>query len=163
MDFTKLSSSKQQTKLSEKAQASIRSNGQLMAKWKNLNSNTSPAPPKKGKLAQSQGMSSNNPCPPTTSGSRHLAVLLTSSSGSAGDAHITTPPASDPSDHDVMQSMGGEDDNGIGSTTIEIKDSDDKGWVDEPESPKKELGLLAKGRRSHVFKCQGPKNCKTTI
>jgi hypothetical protein len=98
---------------------------------------------KEGKTGPIAGMPSNNPCPPTTSGLRHSAVSLTSSSGSAGDVHVTTPPASDPSDHDAMQLMGGEDDNGIGSTTIEIKDSDDEGWVDEPESPKKELGLLA--------------------
>ena len=143
MDFMKLSSSKWQTKLSKKAQASIASNGQLATKRKNSNSNTSPAPPKKGRLAHLQHMPSNNPHPLTTSRSRYLVVLLTPSLGLAGDVRIVTPPASDPSDHNAMQLMGGEDDSSPGSAAIVVRDSDDEGWVDEAKSPDEELGLLA--------------------
>ena len=70
-------------------------------------------------------------------------VLLTPSLGLAGDVHIVTPPASDPSDHNAMQLMGGEDDSSPGSAAIVVRDSDDEGWVDEAKSPDEELGLLA--------------------
>ena len=97
---------------------------------------------KKGKTGPPATHAIQQPTP-TTSRSRHSVVLLTPSLGSAGDVRVATPPASDPSDHDTMQLMGGEDDSSAGSAAIVVRDSNDEGWVDEAESPDEELGLLA--------------------
>jgi len=123
MDFTKLSSSKRQTKLSEKAQAS--------------------APPKKGRLVKG---APSNPHTPTTS----ISKPLTSSLGSLGDATNATPPV-DPSDHDTRSStreVTGEVDGGAEhGTVIDIDDSENEKekeqWVDKPESPEDELSQLS--------------------
>ena len=57
MDFSKLLSAKQQTKLSDKARAfqDQGTTGQVRAKHKNVNEDA-PAAPKKGKLTQDNGI-----------------------------------------------------------------------------------------------------------
>ncbi len=143
MDFSKLSSSKRQTKLSMKAQASVQqgTNPQVNGKQKCTNGEDALVPPKKGKLSQPNGsghMLSNkvsNPHPLTTAKSM-CSVSLMSSSGSMGDKMLSM---STPSDCDttlLTREVGGSS---IGNSVITVGDSEDKDveMGDEAEPAKK--------------------------
>ncbi|KAK2463721.1 hypothetical protein APHAL10511_004472 [Amanita phalloides] len=130
MDFSKLSLSKRQTKLSMKAQASVQqgTNPQINGKQKRTNGEDTPVPPKKGRLSRPNGsghMLSNkvsNPHPLTTTESMR-SVSLMSSSGSMGDK---TSSMSMPSDRDTLlltREMGGSS---VGNSAIVVGDSEDE-------------------------------------
>lgn len=150
MDFSKLTSSKRPTKLSEKAQASVDhgANSQLKSKRKHINGDDSPAPPKKGRLTRPDG-TLNNKHRPTATGSARSAVSLASSLGPLGDATITTSPT-DPSDHELLtgELTRGVDGSSVEGNVIDLDDSEDNEdknendqWVDEHESPEDELSM----------------------
>lgn len=101
MDFNKLTSSKRQTKLSQKAQASVKqgTDARMNTKHKNpIIADDSPIPAKKGRALT--GTQPSDGLPSNRATNQHpLATTVTSSLGLMGDE---TPHANVLSDHNAM-------------------------------------------------------------
>ena len=113
MDFTKLSSSKRQTKLSKRAQASLdqNMNDQVRAKRKTFGDDSpSPVPPKRGKLTSPNGAHHEPPTHASDAASNPRSANNTSLASSSlgltdGD---TVSPLDGPSDTDTVPLQTGE-------------------------------------------------------
>ena len=154
MDFSKLTSTKRQTKLTDKAHALV-DQGTANQKRKTVEENNDAlAVQKKARVNQPSGVGhmslSSHPAPNpqrlapiphqlTATGSTRSLVSTTASLGSVGDAVSPTTP----SDHET-EPLNEEADSGQDNRSIiEVPDNGDNSWdTEEEEGPMEELGII---------------------